>query len=86
MMRGSFTSFSKVPTKLRLLLPTETEMWGAIFHNNFKRTEKNYNCKFSKANALRKRRSEAKSQEEAFIGFSKAEENIVAILVSTCIL
>lgn len=56
MMRGSFTSFSKVPTKLRLLLPTETEMWGAIFHNNFKRTEKNYNCKFSKANALRKRR------------------------------
>lgn len=44
--------------------------------------EKIYNCKFSKVNVLRKRRSGAWSQKEDYLNVCHSEENFKAILVS----
>lgn len=44
--------------------------------------ERVYNCKFSKVNALRKRRSGDYSQQEICLKFSQAERSVKAILVN----
>lgn len=41
-----------------------------------------YNCKFAKANILRKGRPGAESQEQACLMFSQAEGNVNSIMVT----